>query len=179
MFSRIQDGGDATPCGAPAFDRLSPERQAFAVLAVVQRLTGDLPPPLLPEAWTDGAVFALFELVHREIASEIEGAGRAGGMPNPIWRRLVRDAFVEAWGDGPGGIPAVNSGDRREWDLCVLSLADRILQSHEFLYEDRHDPSGTPPHYFIAEPSEWTPAEKRDLLDFLGEIVHEFDRRAA
>jgi hypothetical protein len=175
---RIKDRGEPHSCGAPAFDRLGLDRQLSAILAVARGLTDDLP-PLPPDAWAEAAIFVLFEFVHEEIAFEMESSRQLGEEALHTWRRLVRDVLVEDWKDDPAGIPALDSTDVREWDFCVLCLADRILGSHDFLDEGIPDGTGFLPPYFAAEPPEWSLRQQSDLLDFLSEIAGEADRQAA
>ncbi len=173
---RSKERGEPHSCGAPAFDRLDLDRQLFAILAVVRGLTDDLP-PMPPDAWTEAAIFVLFEFVHEEIASEISRP--SDGKPTHTWRGLVRDVLVDAWNDDPAGIPALGSTDGRDWDLCVTSIADRILGSHDFLGDGIDGGTGRLPPYFAAEPPEWSPSQQIDLLDFLTDIAGEANRMAA
>lgn len=179
LYDELKNRGEPDQFGARAFDRLSLDHQMFSVLAVAQRLTDDLQ-PLPLDAWAEATVWALFEFVHYEIAYEIEVSQTPGEKPWLMLRRLVRDALVEKWETTESAsIPAPESTDLRDWDFAVLYLSDCILWDRDFLDEDIYDGTGHPPDYFTAQPPEWTPSQKRDLLDFYKQSVDEANRLVA
>lgn len=173
LYEQLKARGEPAQIGARSFDRLTTDQQMFAVLTVAQRLTDDLRPISL-EAWSEAAVFAVFECVHAEVAFEIGLLEEPDAKPSFRWRRLVRDAWVEKWGDGP----AVACMDVREWDFSIASLTKLILWDLDFLDEE-HEISGCLSDYFTAQPPEWTPCKQRDLLSFYEQIVRDGARRAA
>jgi len=165
LYEQLKDRGEPAEIGARAFDRLTLDQQMFSILAVAQRLTDD-PRPFPLEAWSDAAVFAICECVHAEVAFEIGLSEDPHEKPTFRWRRQVRDALIEKWGDGP----AVACMDVREWDFSIVSLAKRVLWDLDFLDEQRCDGSGSSSDYFAEMPPEWTELRQRDLLNFYEQL---------
>lgn len=178
MFEQLKYWGDSYECGVPDFDELDLGHQRFTILAVAQRLTDDSP-PFEPAAWTEATVFALFEFIHDEVASEIEGSDDPHNTVTYFFRRLVRAALIEDTKVRANDIPAADSKDLRAWDFSVLYLSDRILSNRDFLDEDIEDGSGVSTDDFVAGPPEWTPGQKRELLAFYERCVDEANRLAA
>lgn len=178
LYEQLEDNGGPYQVGARAFDRLTVDRQRFAILAVAQRLTNDRP-PLPLDAWAEATVYAIFECLHAQAASEIELSQDPHEKPMFFWRRLIREAYLEMWPDTSWDLPPVESKDDRDWDFAILSLTDCILWDRDFLDEDIYDGSECLPDYFSPQAPEWNQTERRELLDFYGQVVIEFDRFAA
>ncbi len=178
LYEHLKNCGEPHQIGARAFDRISLDQQMFAVLAVAQRLTDDLRPMPL-DAWAEATVYAIFEYIHDVIACEIEISEDPHEEPLFLMRRLARDAFLDQWPDAPEDVPSAESKDLRDWDFAILCLTDCILWDRDFLDEDVYDGSDSLPDYFVAQPPEWTPLKKRDLLNFYEQAVSEANRLAA
>ena len=178
MFEQLEYWGGSYEVGVPEFDELDLKRQRFTILAVAQRLTDDLP-PFEPAIWAEATVFALFEFIHTQVASEVEDSQDPRNMQWCYLRRLVRDALKEDPKLGPNAIPAADSTDLRAWDFAVMYLSDRILLNRDFLDEDFDDRARDLPDDFFAGPPEWTSGQKCDLLSFYAQGVDEANRLAA
>jgi hypothetical protein len=163
MVDRLRRRKRPLKVGARAFDRLRHERQSLAVLDVARRILDDSPAAEL-EAWSEAAVYAIFENVCRRLTREVVWKP---GPAKTQWRTLVRDAFVEGWTAGDDCIPAVESRKLVDWEWCVEVLTDELLQDRDFLDEDLYDGIEALPEYFIGGPPERSAKEEAELARFL------------
>ncbi len=158
LVDRLRRTNRSVKVGARAFDRLSPDRQAFAAIAVAERLTDDHEAPQ-PQAWAESAVYALFVHAERRVKAEI---ARGPGGPTR-WRSLARAAFAADWTGDPEEVPATTSRNRDGWEFALCVLTDGVFSDRDFLDEDIYDGCKNLPAYFVGGPPEWTPRERERL----------------
>jgi len=177
MLDDLSEDGKSLECGSRAFDRMSPEQQRYAILAVAQNLTNKRRPmPLV--SWAEAVVYAVYEYALDRVETEIDITSSNPAMTRYVWRKLVRDAFAETWKENLQHVPALTSSEIDDWDFCIEFLSDAILWDRDFLDEDIYDGTECLPDYFAKEPREVSHRRRRDLLRFYGLIRKRIDRLA-
>lgn len=177
--------------GVLVFDRIALEDRPYVLLHVAESLLRDGPPPPR-RAWNEGALLAVYRTIEDSLEMELEDERHpdlaASKEDRTYWRRLVREAWMEAcyrpdvgegsaddaaedepagmYQPGEGPFQPVESLNAGEWDFKLECLSARTLEDHDCELEEILGKGLQQVEYFAATPPCFSDDEKRRLERF-------------